>query len=88
MGRLVFLKDAIKDVAMPPDSIKPSILVPRQEKLHQEYCELATKAQHTQDLDDGIAAGNAWQAFMNGFLPPITQDLLKAIKFPNRGSKL
>lgn len=74
---------------MTTSSPKPSMLIPRRTNLFQEFRALTIKAQKTLDLDDAIAAGNAWRAFLDDFLPPETKDRLEAIKFPNRaGTKV
>ncbi len=40
---------------------------PEVEHLFAEYCAAARKAQATQMLADGVAAGQAWAAFLNAF---------------------
>lgn len=46
----------------------PTELAALQSKLFKTSCELSDKAQATHDLDDGIAAGRAYKAFIDSFL--------------------
>ena len=59
-------------------------LITRRQKLWGEWVALNLKAQETMDLEDGIAAGRAYKAFMDDFLAPAQRVDLEAIKFPNR----
>lgn len=42
----------------------------RQERLWEAYLAAFNKAERTQDIQDGIAAGKAWAAFIADFLTP------------------
>lgn len=44
--------------------------LPNAERLFEAYVAAATKAKATQDLQDGLAAGRAWSAFLDAFVPP------------------
>ena len=61
-------------------------LITRRTKLWADYVRLSEVAQETMNLDDGIAAGRAWKAFMDDFLEPSQRTDMDAIKFPNRRS--
>ncbi len=41
----------------------------RLDRLWQEWLEARAKALETLDIDDGIAAGRAWSAFLSEFVP-------------------
>lgn len=41
----------------------------RLDRLWQEWLEARAKALETLDIDDGIAAGRAWSAFLAEFVP-------------------
>ena len=41
----------------------------RPERLWREYCEARAKAEVSNRVEDGIAAGRAWSAFLAEFVP-------------------
>ena len=73
---------------MTPQATKPIELIIRQQKLWDEFVKLTAKVHQTLDLEDGIAAGRAYRAFMNDFLDVETREKLEATEFPNRGAKV
>lgn len=42
----------------------------RAARLFEAYVAAATRAQVTHDMDDGLAAGRAWAAFLDVFVAP------------------
>lgn len=69
---------------MPPNAIEPTDLVTRRTKLFTEFRALTIKAQKTLEMDDAIAAGNAWRAYIDTFITPNQSATILKIKYPNR----
>ena len=58
----------------------------RKETLFHTFVRLKDIAHRDPTWENCDAAGKAWAAFVNDYLPPETRDRLEAIKFPNRRS--
>lgn len=51
------------------------------DRLFGAYCEAMRKAQASLRLEDGIAAGHAWRAFMDAFTrPKPAKPMLRVVK--------
>lgn len=66
----------------PPE---PVPLVPRREQLFNEFNRLSELCHETLDLGVGIAAGNAYRAYVDEVTKPEQHGEL--VNFPNRGAQ-
>ena len=53
-------------------AVEPSTIGAREADLWQAYCAAMRKAQASLRIEDGIAAGRAWRAFIESFEAPRT----------------